>query len=119
MGPDPGGSLATEELDDVVPAAAALVPGRQHQRLLGLEQDVGGPLDRPVDPQLLRITPIELSEQLHDAAPDVCWDELDLAKAAFLNRAQQPIGLPQLVLRRASRLALPGPKTLLGDLQNG
>src|SRR5207248_10466107 len=65
---------AAEERNDVAIAPAAPVARRQHQGLLGLEEDVGRSIDRPDDPKPLAVAAIALGEQLDAAPPGVGRD---------------------------------------------
>ena len=95
------------------------IAGGEHQVFLCLEEDIGRTVDRSVDAQPLGVVAVELTEQLHDAAPDVGRNQLDVAQPAFLDGIEQAVGLAELVLRRESGLSLPGPETVLSDFENG
>jgi len=110
---------ATKERDHVPGTAAPAAPGSQHEGLLGLEQHRSGPLNRSVDPELLRIAAVELAEQMDDAPPDVGRDQLQLLDPAFLDGTQQLIRFAQLAAWRWGVAALPGPEAMLCDLENG
>ena len=71
--------LGPEERDDVAPTAVPALLGGNHQILLGFEEDVGGALDRTIDSKLLCVGPLQLTQQVDDATPDVCRNQLDIA----------------------------------------
>ena len=102
-----------------MPAVAPAGAGRKHQVLLGFEQHVGGSRNRAVDAEFLGVAAIELTEEMNDAPPDVCRNQLQLRNPALLNGAKQLIGFPQLIPWRGGGSSLPGPETMLGDLENG
>jgi ADP-ribose pyrophosphatase len=107
-----------EEGDDVARPAPAAASG-EHQVLLRFEEDPGCTLDRTVDAQLFRVLAIELTEQVNDPSPDVGRNEFDVLQPAFFDRAQELIGLAQLVAWRGGGATLPGPEAMLCDFQNG
>jgi ADP-ribose pyrophosphatase len=93
--------------------------GGNHEILLCFEEDVGGALDRTIDPKLLCVGSVQLTQQVDDAPPYVCRNQLDIAQAAFLHRAEELIRLAQLVARSGRRSTLPGPESMLRNFQNG
>src|SRR6202171_2285370 len=107
-----------EEGNDVASSAPAAASG-EHQVLLGLEEDLGDALHRTVDAEFLRVFAVELTEQVNNASPDVGRNPFDVSQAALFDRAQQLIGLAQLVARSRGRATLPGPEAMLCDFQNG
>lgn len=84
-----------------------------------MEEDVGGPVDGAVDAQSFRVTAVELTEQMDDTTPDVRGNQFEVRNPAFLYRAEQLIGFTELMARSGGGPPLPGPKTVLGDLENG
>ena len=80
--------LGSEELDDVAGPAVTPLLDCNHQVFLRLEQDVGSPFDRAINPQAFGVGAIELPQEVNDATPDVCGDELDIAKPALLDRIE-------------------------------
>src|ERR1700682_2202413 len=107
-----------EEGNDVASSAPAAASG-EHQLLVGLEEDLGGALHRTVDAEFLRVFAVELTEQVNNASPDVGRNPFDVSQAALFDRAQQLIGLAQLVARGGGGATLPGPEAMLCDFQNG
>jgi len=93
--------------------------GGHHQIFLSQKENLRGSLDRAVDAEPLGVGAIQLTKQVHDAPPDVRRNQLDLAQPALFNRAEQLVGLAQLVAGGGSRAALPGPEAVLGNFQNG
>lgn len=116
-----GGAFSgpAEERDDVAGVTPAAITRRNHQGFLGLEQDVGGAIYGTVDAELLGVGTIELPQQVNDAAPDMGWNQLDVAQATFLDNTQQLIGLAQLVSWGEGGFTFPGPEAVLSDFENG
>jgi len=114
-----GVALAPPEQGHDITGAVPAASSRQHEVLLGLEEDLGGPLHRAVDAQPLPVLAIQLAEEVNDPSPDVGRNQLDVSQPAFFDRAQQLIGLAQLVAWRRGGATLPGPEAMLCDFQNG
>jgi ADP-ribose pyrophosphatase len=95
------------------------VPGGQHQGFLCLEQHVGGAIHGAVDAEPLRVRPLELTQQVDDATPDIGWYQLDVAQPALFDGVEQLIRLAQLVSRRGGGSSLPSPETMLRDFEDG
>lgn len=112
-------ALAPEERNDVAAAVSAAEAGGKHQIFLGFEQNVSRSLNRAIDAKLLRVAAIELTEEMNDAPPDVCRNQLELRNPALLDGAEQLIGFTKLMARGGGGSSLPGPETMLGDLENG
>ena len=110
---------AAEERDDVAGPAAPAASCSHHERLLGLEQYFRGPVERAVDTELFRIAAIQLAQQMDNAPPDVSRDQFQLLDSAFLDGTEQLVRFAQLAARCRGVAALPGPETMLCDLENG
>src|SRR5205807_10148584 len=87
---------AAKEGDDVARSAAPAAARSHHERLLGLEQDFRGPVERAVDAELFRVTAIQLAQQVDNAPPDMGRNQLQLLDPAFLDGTQQLIRFAQL-----------------------
>src|SRR5256885_17133963 len=105
--------------DDLARPATPAAPCRDHESLLGLEQDLRRPVQRPVDAKPFGVAAVQLAQQMNDATPDVGRDQLQLVEAAFFNRTEQLIRFAQLTARCRPMAALPGPEAVLSDFGNG
>src|SRR5438477_11327844 len=81
------------DITGAVPAAAS----RQHEVLLGLEEDLGGPLQRAVDAQPLPVLAIHLATAVNDPSPHVGRNHLDGPHAAFFDGVQLFTGFAPVV----------------------
>jgi ADP-ribose pyrophosphatase len=110
---------SSEERDDIAGQAAPAASSREHEVLLGLEEDFRRALHRTVDTELLGVLAVQLSEEVNDPSPDVSRNQRDLTQATFFDGTQQLIGLTQLAAWCRGRATLPGPEAMLCDFENG
>jgi len=110
---------AAKQGNDVARSAAPAASRSHHERLLGLEQDLRGPVEGAVDAELFRVPAIQLPKQVDDPPPDMGRNQLQLLDPAFLDGTQQLIRFAQLAAWGRGVAALPGPEAMLCDLENG